>query len=104
MPNTMPKKRRQFKLTAAALDDLRDIARYTQNTWGKQKRSVYITALNSRFTWLSINPDAGIRRDEMGEGYLCYPEGKHVIFYRKQTEWIEVLGVLYQNMDFRPHL
>ena len=46
MPNTMPTKNNGFRLTPAALDDLRDIARYTQNKWGKKKRSVYLKALD----------------------------------------------------------
>lgn len=104
MLNTMPQKNSEFKLTPAALDDLRDIARYTQNNWGKKKRSIYLTALNNRFIWLAQNPTLGLSRDDIKSGYLSYPEGKHIIFYRKCNNWIDVLGILHQSMDFRLHL
>ncbi len=100
----MPKKNSGFKLTPAALDDLRNIARYTQNKWGKTKRSVYLTALNNRFIWLAQNPNLGLSRDDINSGYLSYPEGKHIIFYRKRNNWIDVLGILHQSMDFELHL
>jgi len=35
---------------------------------------------------------------------LSYPEGKHIIFYRKRVDWIDLLGILHKNMDFRLHL
>lgn len=100
----MPTKHPPFKLTPAALTDLKQIARYTQSTWGKQKRTIYLTAMNNRFEWLSEYPNAGMRRDELGDGFLSYPEGKHVIFYRKKAQWIEILAILHQSMDFRKHL
>ena len=101
MPSTMPIRNDGFKLTAAALNDLREIARYTQNKWGKNKRSVYLRALDERFNWLAQNPDLGLPRDDIKTGYLCYPEGKHIIFYRKNDDWIDVLGILHQSMDFK---
>lgn len=104
MLNTMPIKNNGFRLTPAALDDLKDIARYTQNKWGKKKCTVYLRALDSRFTWLAENPTLGLSRNDIQSGYLSYPEGKHIIFYRKCGDWIEVLGILHQSMDFRLHL
>jgi len=102
MLNTMPITK--FKLTPAALNDLKEIARYTQNKWGKKKRNVYLAALDKRFTWLSQNPDVGFSRDDIKSEYLSYPEGKHIIFYRKQKTCIEILSVLHQNMDYELHL
>jgi len=93
-----------FKLTPAANNDLKDIARYTEHKWGREKRNQYLIALDSRFVWLGDNPEFGKSRDEIKEGYLSYPEGRHVIFYRKVSEHIEILGILHQNMDFKQHL
>ena len=68
----------KFKLTPAANADLKDIARYTERKWGKEKRNQYLIALDSRFLWLGNNPQLGKRRDE-------------------------ILGVLHQSMDFKQH-
>ena len=93
-----------FKLTPAANNDLKDISRYTERKWGREQRNQYLTALDSRFRWLGENAEYGKSRDEIKEGYLCYPEGRHVIFYRKVKNHIEILGILHQNMDFKQHL
>ena len=93
-----------FKITPAAYEDLKEISRYTQNKWGVKKRNLYLAALNSRFNWLSENPEIGKCRDDIKDGYLSYPEGKNVIFYRVRMNHIEILAILHQNMDYHIHL
>jgi len=66
----MQQKNNGFRLTPAALEDLKGIARYIQNKWGKTKRNVYLTALNDRFIWLAQNPNLGLLRDDIHTGYL----------------------------------
>jgi len=92
------------KLTPSAHEDLKNIARYTEQKWGREQRNQYLSALDSRFTWLGDNPEYGKNRDEIKEGYFSYPEGRHVIFYRKVKRQIEILGILHQNMDFTQHI
>ena len=94
----------QFKLTPAAYNDLKEIARYTQNKWGVKKRNLYISAIHNRFEWLSKNPEIGKSRDDIKNGYLSYPECKHVIFYRDKINHIEILAILHQSMDYQLHL
>ena len=93
-----------FKLTLAAQEDFKEIARYTQQEWGRKKRNAYLSALDKRFAWLAKSPQLGKCRDEIKAGYLSYPEGRHVIFYRKAEGHIEILGILHGNMDFIQHL
>lgn len=94
----------QFKITPQAYADLKEIARYTQNKWGVKKRNLYIFAINNRFEWLSKNPEIGKSRDDIKKGYLSYPEGKHVIFYKAKINHIEILSILHQSMDYQLHL
>ena len=49
-----------FKLTRQALDDLREIGRYTQKQWGKEQRCVYLNRLDEAFHRIAENP--AIRR------------------------------------------
>ena len=92
-----------FRLTPAAKADIKDIARYSQKKWGRIKRNQYLVALDQRFNWLSNNPDVGKSRNEIKDGYLSFPEGRHVIFYRQRNTNIEILGILHQDMDFKQH-
>lgn len=93
-----------FKLTSAAVEDLKEIARYTQKKWGESKRNLYLTSINSKFIWLAENPNIGKIRDDIKKGYLSYPEGKHTIFYRLNKNHIEILATLHQSMDVKLHL
>ena len=94
----------QFKLTPVAYEDLKEISRYTQNKWEVKKRNLYITEINNRFEWLSKNPEIGKSREDIKKGYLSYPEGKHVIFYRVKINHIEILVILHQSIDYQLHL
>jgi toxin ParE1/3/4 len=95
-----------FKLTPSALDDLRNIAQYTEEHWGVDQRDQYLTALDNRFSWLAKNPKLGKDRSEIRSNFLSYPEGMHVIFYRELdiNECIDIIGVLHRSMDYEQHL
>jgi len=93
-----------FKLTPDALNDMLDIARYTEHQWGKKQRDLYLQELDQRFHWLCENTDIATPRDDIKPGYFCYPQNKHVIFFRKRTSQIEILGILHKSMDVKKHL
>ena len=71
----------EFKLTPDALDDMRDIARYTERQWGRGQRNKYLINLNQCFERLAENPKLAKLRDDIKHGYRSYPQGKHVIFF-----------------------
>jgi toxin ParE1/3/4 len=90
---------RRYRITPRAAEDLRDIARYTLQTWGRQQRDMYLSAIDHRFSWLADNPTLGRPRPEVGEGYYSYPQGSHVIFYLVRKGGIDVIGIPHQRMD-----
>ncbi|EMN6090345.1 type II toxin-antitoxin system RelE/ParE family toxin, partial [Vibrio cholerae] len=46
-----------FNLTVAAKADLRDIALFTQQRWGKEQRNIYLKQFDDSFWLLAENPD-----------------------------------------------
>ena len=91
---------KKFKLSAAADADLRNIAAYTLEQWGKPQRDTYIRELFEAFARLSKSPDIAIRIDAIREGYRKFPQGSHVIYFRKsETHSIEIIRVLHKSMD-----
>jgi toxin ParE1/3/4 len=94
----------RFKLTPDALNDLRDIARYTEHQWGREQRNQYLAEIDKRFHWLAQSPKLATERDDIKPGYRCFPQGRHVIFFRERDTHIEILGILHRNMDVRRHL
>ena len=91
--------KRSFRITPRAYDDLRNIARYTRQQWGKDQRDGYMLALNGRFHWLAKHPRAGKHRPDVCEGYYCFPQGSHLIFYLIGADAIDIIGVPHKRMD-----
>jgi toxin ParE1/3/4 len=95
-----------YRVTPRALEDLKNIGRYTEQQWGKRQRNTYLRALEKRFSWLAENPQLGKHRTDVAEGYYSFPEGEHVVFYMIGEESIDIIGIPHKEMDiityFRP--
>lgn len=88
-----------FRLTRRAYEDLRNIARFTGQQWGEAQRQRYLLALDDRFRWLAEHPRLGKHRPDINDGYYCFPQGAHLIFYLIGTDAIDIIGVPHQHMD-----
>lgn len=94
----------RFKLTRAALRDLLEIGRFTQERWGDPQARRYLTQLDARFRSLARTPASGRRCDEIRPGYWRYHEGRHVIFYRVASKSVEIVRILHERMLPKRHL
>jgi len=86
-----------YLLSDAAQQDIISIRDYTMDTWGKEQTSKYLAQLEQRFEWLANQPALDKKRNEVIEGYISFPEGRHIIFYRMAKKGIEVIGVIHQS-------
>lgn len=94
-----------FKLSKKAKDDLVGIARYTEKTWGREQRRLYLKKLDSMFYTLADNHELGSPCDDVRAGYIKKQVGSHLIFYRfGTTSKIEIIRVLHKHMDVALHL
>jgi toxin ParE1/3/4 len=93
----------KVSLTPKARADLKDISRYTNQTWGRQQRLTYLKQLNNAFSFLAENPQRGKKRNEIIGSPYSYHVGRHVIFYRPIAEGIQILRILHDSMDFPQH-
>ena len=91
-------------LRQLAENDLEQIWLYTLQEWGMAQADKYLRALISRFSWLAENAQIGKRRDDVKQGYYCFPEGSHVIFYTLTSYGIDIIGIPHQCMDVIGHL
>ena len=92
-----------FHLTAKAKTDLKGIARYTQERWGRLQRNKYLSRFDRCFHRLAENPGLGRPCDEIREGYRKLQEGRHIIFFRAVLDGIEIVRILHGSMDFERH-
>lgn len=94
----------KFKLSLKASSDLADIWHFSSKTWGHEQADRYIDALHYRLIWLTRNSSAWKRRDDIHEGLYGCNEGRHVIFFRRYDEGIEIVRILHDRMDIQRHL
>jgi toxin ParE1/3/4 len=88
-----------YRVTPRALEDLKNIGRYTEQQWGKRQRNTYLRTLEKRFGWLAENPQLGKQRTVIAEGYYSLPQGEHVVFYMIGEESIDIIGIPHKEMD-----
>ncbi len=89
-----------YKVTRKAQADLIEIGRYTTKEWGVTQRNIYLKELDSCFTQIARNPELGVNCDFISRGYRKFPQGSHLIFYRKNDEGIvEIIRVLHKAVD-----
>ena len=94
-----------FQLSKEAKNDLRSIALFTENRWGKAQRNVYIKQLDDTFLMLAHNPNLGVSCDTIRDGYRKLPQGSHIIFYKKNAKsTILVVRILHKSMDYDSQL
>ena len=90
---------RSFRVTPRAKEDLINIARYTEQRWGKTQRDKYLREIDACFHALAQRPRLGKQRSEVNEGYYSFKQGSHVIFYLISDKYIDIIGVPHQSMD-----
>lgn len=96
---------KNFVLSKKAKEDLRKIAKYTENRWGKTQRNLYIKQFDEGFHLLSESPFVGNACDFIAKGYRRFPMGSHIIFYKETTKnKITIIRILHQNMDVKPRI
>lgn len=94
-----------FTLTNMAKADLKGIANFTQNRWGREQRNLYLQMLDVSFQQLAANPHKGKDCSDIRIGYRKLNAGSHVIFYRQTlVDTIEIVRVLHGHMDIETRL
>lgn len=91
--------RGSFRLTPAARHDLSSIWEYTEEQWGVVQAESYLGDLRDAIERIATAPQRGRPCDEVREGYRRYAVGSHVLFYRAQTDGVDVIRILHQRMD-----
>jgi toxin ParE1/3/4 len=99
----------KYRIRALAQADLESIWLYTCEQWGVEQADTYLNALIQRFEWLAENPKLGKPRDDIKQGYFCFPEGMHLVFYvlNKQglkNSQVEIIGIPHQQVDITEYL
>jgi toxin ParE1/3/4 len=91
----------------AAIADIGAIWDYTAETWGMDQADRYVDDIRAACVALAGGERSG-RRVDVLDGYLKYPVGRHLIFFRQVGrqvgQGIVVIRVLHQSRDVDRHL
>ena len=91
---------RSFSLTNAAKADLRNIARFTEERWGREQRKLYLKGMDDAFRRLTDSPALGVSCEYIASGLRKHPFQSHVIYYDiASTSQILIVRVLHKRMD-----
>ena len=92
-----------LKFSPAAVADIGAIWDHTAETWGADRADRYIDGIRDACEALARDDVQG-RKVELRPGYLKYPAGRHLVFFRMTGTGVEVIRVLHQRMDTERHL
>jgi len=90
-----------YRITPEAKEDLREIARYTLDTWGKSQHERYRNQLAECFHRIA-NGEVVTRHFSDTYPDLCVVRCEHhyVFYLEKETGCsVNILAVLHENMD-----
>lgn len=87
-----------IQYSIGAEGDVALIADYTRNRWGEDQALRYLDDLEACCEKLAAYPELGRACDDVRPGLRRMEHGKHVIFYRQQSEGILVTRILHQSM------
>lgn len=94
-----------FDLTKSASADLKSIARYTQEQWGRRQRNAYLKEIDQVFHTLAKNPAMGKTCDQIRRGYRRFAHAAHVIYYKQvKKEDLLIVRILHSTMDVDLHI
>lgn len=78
-----------------ARQDLIDIWRYTEETWGERQADIYLDELDAGIRQLLNNPKLGRDRSDVRPGYRSLSIKQHTVFYTLDEDLIRVVRVLH---------
>jgi len=89
-----------FRITRAALSDLREISNYTFKTWGKEQEAAYIKGLFKYFEKIARNDTQNRDLSALVSGCFSSKISHHLIIFH----WLddgrpEIIRILHEKMD-----
>ena len=89
-------------ISPAACHDLLNIYQYGSVHWGTTRATDYLHHLKEQIRQLMVHPEMGVERRELFPAIRSLTVKSHVVFYRRQSNQIEIIRVLSGRQD--PHL
>ncbi len=89
----------RYDFTRRALADLRNIVRYTRESWGRKQARIYREEIELGIQKLALSPGLGRVRADVAPSVRSFPIARHVAFYVESEGGITVVRVLHPAMN-----
>jgi plasmid stabilization system protein ParE len=95
----------EYRLTAAALDDIEEILLYVFENYGFDRSIQLEDALFARFEQLALFPGLGHRRSDLTKRpFLFFPERPYLIIYERDVDPLIIHAVLHASRNAARYL
>ena len=82
-----------------AMLDLEEIWFYTFTTWSQEQADRYHSLITKEIEFLATKPESGKILEHLRKGYRSCKVKSHYIFYRFNSNELEIVRILHENMD-----
>ena len=89
-----------YRLSPTALKDLDAIWDHTARTWSVGQAETYIRILAADMNLLVQHPQIARERSEIRPPVRLYRSGSHLIIYRIEAEWLQVLRIVHARQNW----
>jgi toxin ParE1/3/4 len=93
-----------YGLSNKAEQDLRNIYRHTDTTFGQLQAEAYLCGLEETLIQISSTPTLAQKVDDIRKGYRRYLYREHAVYFTKKKSAIYVVRVLHQKMKASLHI
>ena len=90
--------------TPESREDLKNIVRYTKETWGNGQAIEYVTGLRKQTSLLAQRAEIGKNRDDLAAGLICFPYASHIVYYTQIPDGIAIIRFLHKHQDPTIHM
>jgi len=96
--------KRKLRLSKTAQADIEKIDFYSFEKWGEAKAQAYLGQLEARLAALCDTPMMGTDRSDLRQSYRACLVGRHIIYYRIESEFVYVLTILHHSQHHKKFL
>jgi toxin ParE1/3/4 len=89
---------RRLQISTTARKDLKEILKYTEQIWGKQRRSSLRGQILDRLAYVATYSEIGRNRPELGPDVKSFSTGSHIIYYQTDDTYVVIIRIQHEKM------
>ena len=88
-----------WELSEEAIQDIREIAIFTGESWGVDQSDAYLASLYAAIYRIAEYPALGASREDLAPGLRMMPARQHRLYYEAAGERVVLVRILHGAQD-----